>query len=175
MFKGRDGPVGKPAPRDMTKPMWQPSPGRIEKANMTAFLRTVRERGRPEIGDYRAIYRWSIEQPAEFWQTVWDFCGIVSSRRADEVVVDFGQMPGARWFPGARLNFAENLLRLRDDRRSLVFWNENGFQRAVTYAELYGQVARLADALRGLGVKTGDRVAGFLPNIPETVVAMLAA
>jgi acetoacetyl-CoA synthetase len=155
--------------------MWQPSPERVEKANMTAFMRSVSERGRPTITDYSALYRWSIAQPTEFWQTVWDFCRIVSSRRADEVVVDFDKMPGARWFPGARLNFAENLLRFRDDRRALVFWNEDGFQRAVTYAELYSQVARLADALRGMGVKCGDRLAGFLPNIPETVVAMLAA
>jgi acetoacetyl-CoA synthetase len=159
----------------MTKPMWQPSPEGIEKANMTAFMRTVRNRGHSEIADYPALYRWSIEQPAEFWQAVWDFCGIVSSRRADEVVVDFEKMPGARWFPGARLNFAENLLRFCDDRRALVFWNESGFQRALTYAELYVEVSRLAGALRGLGVKIGDRVAGFLPNIPETVIAMLAA
>src|SRR5262245_63248693 len=165
----------KTCPTGMSKSMWKPSPERIAKANMTAFMRTVGERGRTEITDFPALYRWSIEKPAEFWQAVWDFCGIVSSRRADTVVVEFDRMPGARWFPGVRLNFAENLLRFRDDRRALVFWNESGLQRAVTYAELYGQAARLADALRQLGVKTGDRVAGFLPNIPETVVAMLAA
>jgi acetoacetyl-CoA synthetase len=159
----------------MNEMMWKSSAERIEKATMTAFMRTVREGARPEIADYPALYRWSIEEPAAFWQAVWDFCGIIASRPAEEVVVDFEKMPGTRWFPGARLNFAENLLRFRDDCRALVFWNEDGFQRALSYAELYSQVARLADALRQLGVKTGDRVAGFLPNIPETVVAMLAA
>jgi acetoacetyl-CoA synthetase len=159
----------------MTEPMWKPSEERIAKANMTAFMRAARERWRPGVADYPALYRWSIEEPAAFWQAVWEFCDNIASRPADEVVVDFDKMPGARWFPGARLNFAENLLRFRDDRRALVFWNESGFQRAWTYAELYSQVARLAGALRGLGVKPGDRVAGFLPNIPETVVAMLAS
>ncbi|MGE5194185.1 MAG: acetoacetate--CoA ligase [Deltaproteobacteria bacterium] len=159
----------------MNELMWQPSAERIEKANVTAFLRNVRERGRPDVVDYPALYRWSIEESADFWQAVWEFCGIIASRPADKVVVGFDKMPGARWFPGARLNFAENLLRFRDERRALVFWNESGFQRALTYAELYGQAARMADALRGLGVKPGDRVAGFVPNIPETVIAMLAA
>ncbi len=160
--------------RAMTEPMWKPSAERIAKANMTAFLRKVRERGQREIADYPSLYRWSIEEPAAFWQAVWEFCGIIASRPADQVVVDFDKMPGTRWFPGARLNFAENLLRFRDDRRALVFWDESGFQRAQSYAELYGNVARLADALRGLGVKSGDRVAAFVPNIPETVVSMLA-
>ncbi len=159
----------------MTEPIWRPSAERIEKANLTAFLRTVRERWRPDVTNYAALYRWSIDETAVFWQAVWEFCGMVSSRKGDQVVIDFGKMPGARWFPGARLNFAENLLRYRDDRRALVFWNECGFQRALTYAELYGQVARLADALRKLGVKPSDRVAGFVPNLPEAVIAMLAA
>jgi acetoacetyl-CoA synthetase len=159
----------------MAEPMWKPSTERIERANLTAFLRAVHERWRLDLADYPALYRWSIQEPAAFWQSVWEFCGIVSSRSADDVVVDFDKMPGARWYPGARLNFAENLLRFRDAHRALVFWNEGGFQRALTNAELYDQVARLADALRGLGMRTGDRVAGFLPNLPETVVAMLAA
>lgn len=158
----------------MNEPVWKPSAERIEKANMTAFMRAVAERWRINLGDFAALYHWSIDEPARFWQSVWDFCGIVASRPGDEVVVNFDKMPGARWFPGARLNFAENLLRFRDDRRALVFWNETGFQQALTYSELYGQVARVADALRGMGVTTGDRVAGFVPNLPETVIAMLA-
>jgi acetoacetyl-CoA synthetase len=91
------------------------------------------------------------------------------------VVIDFDLFPGARWFPGARLNFAENLLRFHDGRRALVFWNENGFQRSLSYTELYAQVARLAASLKELGVKAGDRIAGFVPNLPEAVIAMLAA
>ncbi|MBI3864727.1 MAG: acetoacetate--CoA ligase [Planctomycetia bacterium] len=159
----------------MTEPLWRPSAERIEKANLTAFLRTVRRRWQPDLEDYSALYRWSIEKPDQFWQAVWEFCGIVASRPSDEVVVDFDRMPGARWFPGARLNFAENLLRFRDDRRALVFWNETGFQRSLSYAELFAQTARMAASLKGLGVKRGDRVAGFVPNIPEAVIAMLAA
>ncbi len=158
----------------MTEPIWRPSPERIQKANLTAFLAAVRARWRIDLTDYPALYEWSIDQPGRFWQSVWEFCGVVASRAADEVVVDFERMPGARWFPGARLNFAENLLRYRDDRRALVFWNETGFQRSLTYAELYGQVARVAAALRKMDVRPGDRVAGFVPNLSETVVAMLA-
>src|SRR5690349_5719543 len=104
-------------------PLWRPSADRLAAANMTAFRQLVGQR-RPEVRDYAALYGWSIEQPAEFWQAVWEFCGVVASRPADQVVVDFDRMPGARWFPGARLNFAENLLRYRDDARALVFWNE---------------------------------------------------
>ena len=156
------------------EPMWRPSPERIQKANLTAFLRTVRDRWVPDLQDYPALYRWSIEKPDHFWQTVWEFCGIVASRPWDEVVVDFDLFPGTRWFPGARLNFSENLLRFRDDRRALVFWNESGFQRSLSYAELHAQVARLAAALKELGIHPGDRIAGIVPNIPVAVIAMLA-
>ena len=122
-----------------------------------------------------SCYRWSIEKPEEFWQSVWDFCGIVASRPAENVVVDFDRFPGARWFPGARLNFAENLLRHRDDRRALVFWNEAGFQRSLTFAELHAAVVKVVAGFKDLGVKSGDRIAGIVPNMPEAVIAMLAA
>src|SRR5579872_5967016 len=158
----------------MTEPIWRPSRERIENANLTAFRATACERWDINLDDYPALYRWSIDRPDRFWQSVWEFCGVIASRAADEVVVDFDRMPGARWFPGARLNFAENLLRFRDSRRALVFWNETGFQRSVTYAELFAQVARVAEALRRMNVGPGDRVAAFVPNLPETVVAMLA-
>src|SRR6478609_254483 len=111
--------------------MWRPSAECIERANLTAFLRTVRERWQPHLEDYSALYRWSIDKPELFWQAVWEFCGIVASRSWDKVVVDYESFPGTHWFPGARLNFAENLLRFRDDRRALVFWNESGFQRSL--------------------------------------------
>jgi acetoacetyl-CoA synthetase len=155
--------------------MWQASPERIEQANLTAFLQIVRRRWQPGLEDYSALYRWSIEKPDQFWQAVWEFCGVIASPTWDAVVTDFDRMPGARWFPGSRLNFAENLLRFRDDRRALVFWNETGFQRSLSYAELYAQVARLSAALKDLGITAGDRIAGFVPNLPEAVVAMLAA
>lgn len=155
-------------------PLWSPSKAQIASANLTAFIKFAQERWDSPISDYGSLYRWTIEKPESFWEAIWDFCGVVASRRGDRVVDDFGQMPGARWFPGARLNFAENLLRHRDDRQAIVFWNERGFQRSLTYAELHHEVARLAESLRGIGLEPGDRVAGFVPNVPETVVAMLA-
>jgi acetoacetyl-CoA synthetase len=137
-------------------------------------------------GDWDGLYRWSVGQPEAFWAAVWDFCGVVADERSgkapwDAVLVGRDRVAppdptlGPRWFTGARLNFAENLLRYRDDRDALVFWNEHGRQISLTYAELATEVARIASGLRADGVGVGDRVAGLLPNIPETVVAMLAA
>src|SRR5580704_15599489 len=114
-----------PERHSSSNPIWKPSAARVEKANLTAFMRFVRERWQPTIEAYPALYRWSLERPDEFWQAVWEFGGVVASRPADQVVADFELMPGARWFPGAQLNFAENLLRFRDDRLGLVFWSES--------------------------------------------------
>jgi acetoacetyl-CoA synthetase len=161
-------------PESSSHPIWKPSAARVEKANLTAFMRFVRERWQPTIEEYPALHCWSLERPEEFWQAVWEFCGVVASRPADQVVACFELMPGARWFPGARLNFAENLLRFRDDRLAVVFWSESGFQRSLTYAELFATVTRVAASLKELGVKSGDRIAGFIPNMPEAVIAMLA-
>ncbi len=157
----------------MDEPVWRPSEERIAAANMTAFLAAVRADA-PAVVDYPALYRWSVDEPAAFWAKVWRFCGVVASAPPRATVEDFDRMPGARWFPGARLNFAENLLRHRDARPALVAWNEAGRQGELSYAELYTEVSRLARALRAQGVGPGDRVAGFLPNLPQTVTAMLA-
>ena len=149
---------------------------------MTAFLQRVRDRrpaGAEAVADFPSLYRWSVDRPDAFWPEVWDFCGVVGEPW-DEVVVGLDRMAppdpglGPRWFTGARLNFAENLLRFSDDREALVFWNERGRQRALTYRELGDAVAAVAQALREHGIRTGDRVAGFLPNLPETIIAMLA-
>ena len=158
----------------MSEPLWTPSRNHIEAANLTAFIKAV-QRFRPEVEDFAGLYQWSIEQPVEFWREVWSFCKIVASKQSESVVIDFDTMPGAKWFSEARLNFAENLLRFRDERQALVFWNEQGRQRSTSYAELYRLVARTSAALRRTGVSQGDRVVGFMPNIPETIVAMLAA
>jgi acetoacetyl-CoA synthetase len=155
---------------------------------MTAFLQRVRDRrpaGAEAVSDFVSLYRWSVARPDAFWPEVWDFCGVVAEERPgakpwDEVVVGLGRMAppvpalGPRWFTGARLSFTENLLRFSDDREALVFWNERGRQRALTYRELGDAVAAVAEALRDHGIRPGDRVAGFLPNLPETVTAMLA-
>ena len=159
----------------MAQRLWKPSPERIARANMTAFMRAVEQEHGPKLDGYADLYDWSIRHPEQFWPSMWRFGGIIASKEWDTVVEDGDKMPGARWFVGSRLNFAENLLRYRDDHRALVFWGENGTKRSITYAELYEQVARLARSLAELGVQTGDRVTGFMPNLPETVAAMLAA
>ncbi len=155
-------------------PLWQPTADQIANSNMTAFMRFVAERGHPVLKDYASLHRWSIDEPGSFWAAAWDFCRVVAGRRYDTVVEHFDRMPGARWFPGARLNFAENLLRFDDDREAIVFVNESGRRSALTYQQLRDTVGRVAQSLRELGVGPGDRVAGYLPNIPEAVIAMLA-
>jgi acetoacetyl-CoA synthetase len=124
--------------------------------------------------DYESLYRWSTEKREDFWTAVWEFCDVRASRRGDHVLINGDVMPGAKWFDGARLNFAENLLRYRDDRAAIIFRGEDGRREALSYAQLFDQVAKLAGSLRMAGVQKGDRVAGFMPNRPETIVAMLA-
>ncbi|HEV2211919.1 MAG TPA: acetoacetate--CoA ligase, partial [Gammaproteobacteria bacterium] len=159
----------------MSQPLWVPDPTRISQANISRFLDYVRRECDPHVASQQALYQWSVEYPEKFWPQVWAFCGIKASQHWDEVLVDGDRMPGARWFLGSRLNFAENLLRHRDDRLALVFRSERDERVALTYQELYRQVAGLADALRQSGVTEGDRVAGFMPNRPEAVIGMLAA
>jgi acetoacetyl-CoA synthetase len=158
----------------MDKPMWTPSPERIAGANMTEFMRAVGDRYGVVMRDYGELYAWSIKEPERFWQSVWSEYGVIAETAGDKVVIDRDRMPGARWFPSARLNFAENLLRRRDDETALVFWGEDRVKSRMTYAELFGQVSRLAQALRDADVTAGDRVAGYLPNMPATIAAMLA-
>jgi acetoacetyl-CoA synthetase len=147
----------------------------IQQAQITAFTRAVEQRWHISCPDYAALYQWSIAQPADFWQSVWEFTDVVADTMGHIVLQHGERMPGASWFPEARLNYAENLLRRRDDTPALIFRGEDKLQREVSYAELYHQVARLAQALRDLGVVRGDRVAAFMPNIPEAIIAMLAA
>jgi acetoacetyl-CoA synthetase len=149
--------------------LWQPTPAQIAASNMTALMRRV---GQP---DYASLYRWSVDEPDAFWRALWQFCDVLSSGHWTQALDDRGGMLGAKWFDGARLNYTENLLRHRGDRQAIVAWNESGFQRALSFDDLYGDVARLVDALRGMGVRPGDRVAAFATNIPETIIAMLAA
>jgi acetoacetyl-CoA synthetase len=157
------------------EPLWRPSAERIEKAQLTRFLKGVSGVLAPTLHDYDELWRWSVDHPEHFWPAVWKFCGIKSSRRWDVALENGEAMPGAKWFSGAKLNFAENLLRHDDHRDALVWRGEDGQRRSMTHAELHLEVARLAGSLRELGVGPGDRVAGFLPNCIEAVVAMLAA
>jgi len=160
----------------MQAPMWTPSGERIATSNVARFMLYVRERYGVQVGpNYFSLHEWSVADPVHFWQAVWDFCGVVAGERGEGVLAEPQRFPGARWFPGARLNFAENLLRYRDERPALVSLLENGARRELSYAALYRQVSRLAASLRAEGVTAGDRVVGFLPNFEETVVAMLAS
>ncbi|MBI5603836.1 MAG: acetoacetate--CoA ligase [Deltaproteobacteria bacterium] len=159
----------------MKKPLWEPSPEMIEQANMTRFIRFVNQKYGKSIKNYRELYDWSIDQIPDFWAAMWEFGEVKASRGYDRVVDDPTKMPGAKWFEGARLNFAENLLRYRDDRTALIFKGESQDSRKITYAQLYSQVAALAKSLRDLGISPGDRVVGFMPNMSETIMAMLAA
>jgi len=120
----------------MAQLLWRPSGEQIADANITRFREWIGLNAGASIPDYPALYRWSIDHAPDFWQAVWEFCGVIAQRRGDEVVRDFDKMPGARWFPDARLSFAANLLRYNDDREALVSWNENGRQRVLTYSEL---------------------------------------
>ncbi|MCC7080792.1 MAG: acetoacetate--CoA ligase [Burkholderiales bacterium] len=156
-------------------PLWQPAPAITARANLSAFTRLVNARHGLDCADYETLWRWSIDYRDQFWQAIWDFCGVIAARGAERVVVDADAMPGARWFPGARLNFAENLLRRRDEATALIFRGEDRIASKVSFAELHTEVSRLAQALRDAGVQPGDRVAAYMPNIPGTVIAMLAA
>lgn len=156
-------------------PLWVPSEDRVKNANITRFIEYVNERHSMKIDGYPALYQWSIDKRDEFWPAVWEFCRVIASKPWDKVLEDSPAMMGAKWFVGSRLNFAENLLRYRDDRNALIFKGEGQPTVRMTYAQLYNEVARMAKALRDAGVKTGDRVAGYVPNMIEPIVAMLAA
>jgi acetoacetyl-CoA synthetase len=155
-------------------PLWQPSPARIEAASITAFARRAEAQHGLRLPDYAALHRWSIESPEAFWSLVWSFCGVIGDGPGPARGANFGAMPGTRWFPEARLNFAENLLRRADASPALIFRGEDGATRRTSWAELRDGVARAAAWLRASGVGPGDRVAAVLPNAPETVVASLA-
>ena len=158
----------------MSEPIWSPGPVRRQTANIRRFLELARTELDPGIHEYQDLHRYSIENPTEFWRAVWEFCEIVGYA-GNEVIVDADRMPGAKWFPGARLNFAENLLRFRDEQTAILFKSENGDKAELTYKELHTAVAQLASALKAAGVEAGDRVVAYMPNLPETVIAMLAA
>ncbi|MEE8119863.1 MAG: acetoacetate--CoA ligase [Gammaproteobacteria bacterium] len=159
----------------MNTALWQPSPQRIANANLTKFIAHVNANISTEVNDYSTLYNWSIQQPEAFWLAVWKFCNVIAATDPGIVLVDAHRMPGAQWFPDAKLNFAQNLLHCNDDHHAIIYRDEAGRRISLTYRELNEQVARLADALRKHGIKPGDCVAGFMSNRPETVIAMLAA
>jgi acetoacetyl-CoA synthetase len=159
----------------MTQPLWVPSESRVANANMTRFMHAVNSRYATRFTSYDELHQWSVAHREDFWSIMWDFGGILASHKGERILLHGEQMPGSIWFPDASMNFAQNLLRYRDDRTALVFRGEDGRRDAITTDGLYRRVAQLASAMRNAGLRTGDRVAGFMPNVIETVVAMLAA
>jgi len=159
----------------MTRLLWTPSEERIKRSNMYRFMQFINDRFNLHFDEYASLYAWSVENIPEFWASVWEFVDVQASAPYENVIDDVTKMPGARWFSGARLNFAENLLRYRDDQIALVFKGEDQDAVRLSYRELYDEVASVATALKDMGVVTGDRVVGFMPNMPQTIVAMLAA
>jgi len=151
------------------KPLWTPDPARAARTGMAQFAAQA-----GGFADYAALHGWSVEHRAEFWSLLWDFCG-VRGEKGSRALVDGERMPGAQWFPDARLNFAENLLRDPDDSDAIVFWGEDRVRRRYSRRQLHELVSRLQQALAAAGVGKGDRVAGYLPNLPEATAAMLAA
>ncbi|MCB9947748.1 MAG: acetoacetate--CoA ligase [Rhodospirillaceae bacterium] len=155
--------------------LWTPSPERVAATNLTRFRQWVAATRGVDLADYSALYDWSVDDVEGFWSALWDFAGVIAETRGTRVLVDAKKMPGAKFFPDARLNFAQNLLRRRDDGVAIIFRGEDKVRRQLTYAELYAQVSRTAQAMRVMGVTAGDRVAGYLPNMPEAVIGLLAA
>ena len=160
---------------DPAQPLWTPTEEQVAAAQVTAFINHVNAVLGLSLSRYGDLYKWSVEDPEAFWSVLWDWAGVIAETRGDQVLVDGDKMPGARFFPDARLNFAENLLRRRDDGLALAFWSEDKVKRRLSHATVYDQASRVSQALRALGVKPGDRVAGLLPNMPESVIAMLGA
>ena len=155
------------------KPLWRPSPEAIAAHPLTRFATEAATRAGHGFADYRALHAWSVDDRAAFWSLCWDFCGVVGDKGA-RLLVDGERMPGARFFPDARLNFAENLLKRSDDGEAIVFRGEDGTTRRLSWRHLTDLVSRLQQALAAAGVRIGDRVAGLLPNTPEAIAAALA-
>lgn len=161
----------------MTSPLWQPSTEKIAQAAMSGFLQAVNKNRSLALKDDKELYDWSVAQYPQFWSEIWDFCGVIGDKGA-RLIENEGQMPGCKFFPDARLNYAENLLLaggFKDSDIALYFWGEDKIKRQLTYAELRAQVSKFQQFLLAQGVSKGDRVAAFMPNMPETIIAMLAA
>ncbi|MGB0669830.1 MAG: AMP-binding protein, partial [Porticoccaceae bacterium] len=156
------------------KALWQPSAEQIKRSHMQRFQQQLKSQLNLSFANYDELHQWSVDNPEQFWEQLWHYTDIRASEPYSAVLTDGEKFPGAQWFQDAKLNFAENLLRNRSDKIALIAHLENGSRRTLSYKELYLQVTQLAAALRNAGVTKGDPVAGFMPNVPETIVAMLA-
>jgi len=156
------------------RPLWTPSADRIAASNLTAFAAAAAARAGRSLEDYESLHAWSVREPEQYWQLVWEFSDVIASTRGATTLSDPDAMPGARFFPQARLNFAENLLRRQGGEDAVVFRGEDQVETRLSWDELREQVAALADFLQAEGVGPGEIVAGFLPNTPAAIVGMLA-
>ena len=159
----------------MNNPVWTPSQKQIDRSQMTKFIKYVNLSHHLSLKNYDDLYSWSIQDIPSFWETVWKFCDVKYSTPYSEIVDDTSKMPGAKWFTGSQLNYAENLLRFKDSKPAIIFKGENQNPSILTYHDLNEEVKKVAYALRNMGIVKGDRVAGFIPNMPEAVIAMLAS
>ena len=159
----------------MGKLLWEPSEERVQNANLTAFIHGINQEYDQNIKNYKDLWQWSVTNISDFWQEMWTFGGVIASTQPTAIIDNDKTMPGAKWFQGTRLNFAENLLRFRDRQTAIIFYGEDRIRRELSYSTLFSEVSAVAAALKSLGVTTGDRVVGFMPNLPETIIAMLAA
>ena len=156
------------------QPLWSPSPERVANARATEFMKRVNARHHQSLRSYADLYAWSIAQPEAFWKELWDYGGVIAQAQGDRVLADPAKMPGARFFPDAKLNFAQNLLRRRGKDDAIVFWGEDKVKRRLSWDDLHAAVSRTQQALAKAGVGAGDRVAAFIPNMAEAVIGMLA-
>lgn len=164
----------------MSTPLWQADSKGINQTNMIDYIRFIESEYGVAFANYQQFHQWSVKENEVFWASVWRFSSLIASQPWQKVLAEADKFPGARWFPGAQINFAENLLRFASDKNhrdniAIVSRLENGERRELSYAELYREVEKLAAGLKAAGIKLGDRVGAFMPNVPETIVAMLAA
>ena len=157
------------------KTLWQPNKEKAQKSQMFDFLTEINQKYNRDFKEYYELHKWSIENVSNFWKEFWDYSNIIHSKNYTSVVDNPKKMPGAKWFNEARLNYAENLLQRRDSHPAIIFRGEDKVKKTITYKELFDEVHRIAEGLKRLGVKKNDRVAGFVPNMPEAIIAMLAA
>jgi acetoacetyl-CoA synthetase len=154
--------------------LWEPSKKWIKNAEVTHFIEFVNKEYGLKLKEGKDLYKWSVEKIPDFWDAMWKFSGIRASQPYDKVVEDLNVFPGTKWFPGAKLNFAENLLKYKDEQLAFIFQGETKVSKNITYAELNRTVARLAKSLKEMGIKVGDRIVSYIPNLIETPTAMLA-
>ncbi|MFZ8899793.1 MAG: AMP-binding protein, partial [Alphaproteobacteria bacterium] len=159
----------------MLEPMWQPSAERASASNLAAFIDWQQTERRRIFSNYAELHSWSVSNQPAFWSDFWDWAGIISEKKGERILIDAEKMPGASYFPDARLNFAENLLRHCNEQPALIFRREDGLEKTMSGNELVSMAGQVSRALVAMGIQPGDRIAGFLPNIPEAIAIMAGA